>query len=57
MRTAKRPQTHERIVLSTGRKHAVGTWGSLSWQGAWAWHWKDAIDRKFVQKYRPAPSP
>jgi selenide,water dikinase len=51
------PDPRYLALVSTGRKHAVGTWGSLSWQGAWAWHWKDAIDRKFVQKYRPAPSP
>jgi selenide,water dikinase len=31
-------------------------WGQLSWQGRWAWHWKDHIDRKFVARYRePAP--
>jgi selenide,water dikinase len=39
-------------LIPTGRKHAVGTWGGLSWQGRWAWHWKDRIDREFVERYR-----
>jgi selenide,water dikinase len=43
-------------LVSTGRKHAVGTWGPLAWQGRWAWHWKDRIDRRFVQRYREPPA-
>lgn len=39
-------------LISTGRKHAVGTWGALSWSGWWAWRWKDRIDRRFVAKYQ-----
>ena len=38
-------------LVSTGAKHAVGVWNGVSWQGAWVWRWKDAIDRKFVAKY------
>ena len=41
-------------LISTGDRHAVGTWGRLSWQGRWAWRWKDRIDRRFVEKYRAA---
>jgi selenide,water dikinase len=43
-------------LVSTGRKHAVGIWGDLSFQGWWAWRWKDRIDRAFVARYDgPAP--
>ena len=38
-------------LISTGGRHAVGTWNGFAWQGAWAWHWKDRIDRKFVARY------
>jgi selenide,water dikinase len=38
-------------LISTGSKHAVGAWNGFSWQGWWAWHWKDRIDRRFVAKY------
>ncbi len=46
------PDPRYLALISTGRKHAVGTWGGLSWQGRWAWHWKDRIDREFVERYR-----
>lgn len=49
------PKARHLALISTGRKHAVGTWGPLSWQGRWAWHWKDHIDRKFVRRYREPP--
>jgi selenide,water dikinase len=39
-------------LLSTGSRHAVGVWGRLSFEGAWAWRWKDRIDRHFVARYR-----
>ena len=43
-------------LISTGSRHAVGTWNGFAWQGRWAWHWKDRIDRKFVARYSsPAP--
>jgi pyridine nucleotide-disulfide oxidoreductase family protein len=46
------PNPRYLALISTGRRHAVGTWGSLSWSGWWAWRWKDRIDRRFVEKYR-----
>jgi pyridine nucleotide-disulfide oxidoreductase family protein len=46
------PRPRYLALVSTGRKHAVGMWGPFSWQGRWAWHWKDRIDRRFVEKYR-----
>jgi selenide,water dikinase len=50
------PKPRYLSLVSTGRKHAVGTWGPLAWQGRWAWYWKDRIDRQFVQRYREAPA-
>ena len=41
-------------LISTGGKNAVGLWGGFSWQGYWAWAWKDHIDRGFVERYRVA---
>ncbi len=38
-------------IISTGRKSAVGVWGDFSFQGWWAWRWKDRIDRGFVARY------
>lgn len=43
-------------LVSTGERHAVGSWGPLAWQGRWVWRWKDRIDRRFVAKYREAPA-
>ncbi len=39
-------------LLSTGNRHAVGVWDRFSWQGGWAWRWKDRVDRRFVARYR-----
>ncbi len=38
-------------LVSAGRKSAVGIWGDFSFQGWWAWRWKDRIDRGFVARY------
>jgi selenide,water dikinase len=45
------PQENSLYLVSSGRKHAVGSWGSFSWEGDWVWRWKDRIDRSFVAKY------
>ena len=43
-------------LVSAGRKTAVGVWGDLSFEGRWAWRWKDRIDRAFVARNDgPAP--
>jgi len=47
-----RPQRRYLALLSTGDRHAIGTWGRFAWSGAWTWRWKDRIDRAFVARYR-----
>lgn len=46
------PQQRSLYLISTGRKHAIGSWGPVTWQGEWVWRWKDRIDRAFITKYR-----
>jgi selenide,water dikinase len=51
-----RPQRGFLSLLGTGEGRAVGQYLGLSFQGRWAWRWKDQIDRKFMrmyQDYRP----
>ncbi|HEX9392683.1 MAG TPA: FAD-dependent oxidoreductase [Usitatibacteraceae bacterium] len=48
---AFRPQARSLYLLSTGDRYAIASWGSLTWEGAWVWKWKDWIDRGFVGKY------
>jgi pyridine nucleotide-disulfide oxidoreductase family protein len=45
------PQRKALYLISTGNRHAVGSWGNWSWQGDWVWRWKDYIDRAFVAQY------
>ena len=43
-------------LVSTGKRHAVGVWGGVSWEGDWVWRWKDRIDRSFVARFAPPAS-
>ena len=52
--TAFLPQKRYLALISTGPRHAVGSWNGFAWQGRWAWRWKDRIDRAFVARYREA---
>lgn len=45
------PQARALYLLSTGRRHAIATWGGLSAEGDWAWRWKDHIDRRFMRSF------
>jgi selenide,water dikinase len=38
-------------LMSTGPRHAVAAWRGLTWEGDWVWRWKDAIDRRFMQRF------
>jgi selenide,water dikinase len=48
------PQARALYLISTGDRHALGTWGRWSWSGRWVWRWKDRIDRQFMQRYGTA---
>ena len=51
-----RPQSRVLALISTGRKHAVVSWGPLALSGGWAWRWKDRIDRRWMARYRDLPT-
>ena len=48
-------------LLATGDRRAILSWSRFAAEGAWVWRWKDAIDRRFMARYRfpaaPGPSP
>lgn len=39
-------------LVTTGSRSAIAVWNGFAVQGAWAWQWKDHIDRKFLARYR-----
>lgn len=47
------PQPKFLKLLNTGDGRAIGEWRGLSFEGAWAWWLKNAIDRRFVRRYQP----
>jgi selenide,water dikinase len=49
------PQQRTMAMITTGERHAVASWGGLSFQGDWVWRWKDRIDRRWMEKYRNLP--
>jgi selenide,water dikinase len=55
--TAFRPQRTALALLATGDGRAIMSWGRFAAEGEWVWRWKDAIDRRFMARYRfPAPA-
>ena len=55
------PQAHFLTLLATADGRAIASRGRLSLSGAWAWRWKDHIDRQFVRQFNlpsqpPVPS-
>ncbi len=45
------PQRRALYLISTGDRHALASWGRWAWSGDWVWHWKDRIDRRFMQRF------
>lgn len=45
------PQPRALNLLACGEKYAIASWGPLSAQGRWVWHWKDRIDRGFINTH------
>jgi pyridine nucleotide-disulfide oxidoreductase family protein len=46
-----RPQRRTLYLLATGPRRAIVSWGGIAAEGAWAWRWKDWIDRRFMRQY------
>jgi pyridine nucleotide-disulfide oxidoreductase family protein len=53
---AHHPPGNTLNLLSCGTGHAIVSWGPLHAEGAWAWRWKDRIDRAFMAKYTQTPA-
>lgn len=47
------PQRRALALLSCGARYAIADWGGFSAEGAWAWRWKDRIDRGWIAGFRP----
>ena len=50
-----RPQRRWLALITTGDRYAVASWGPVGVAGHWVWRWKDAIDRRFMARYRDLP--
>jgi pyridine nucleotide-disulfide oxidoreductase family protein len=37
-------------LLNMANNSAIASWGPLGWQGKWVMHWKDRIDRGFIER-------
>ncbi|UJW79153.1 FAD-dependent oxidoreductase [Hydrogenophaga sp. SL48] len=55
--TPHHPPKHTLNLLSCGAGHAIASWGPLHAEGAWAWAWKDRIDRAFVAAHTRHATP
>lgn len=53
---AFKPQHRTMAMITTGERHAVASWGGMSFQGDWVWRWKDRIDRRWMEKYQHLPA-
>lgn len=51
-----RPQRRWLALITTGERYAVASWGPIGIAGRWVWRWKDAIDRRFMARYRELPA-
>lgn len=51
-----RPQRQFLTLLSLGDKRAIAARGTWAAGGAWAWSWKDHIDRTFMRRFQDLPA-
>jgi selenide, water dikinase len=50
-----RAQRDAMYLLSTADGRAIGTRNGMVFEGPWVWRWKDAIDRRFMEKFNNLP--
>lgn len=46
------PQKHFLSILALGKKSALANRDRFCLRGGWVWHWKDWLDRRFVNSFR-----
>lgn len=46
------PQRRALALISCGARTAIAEWNGWSAEGAWAWRWKDRIDRRWIAGFR-----
>jgi pyridine nucleotide-disulfide oxidoreductase family protein len=46
------PQRDFLKLINTADGRAIGEWKGLSFEGAWCWRLKDAIDRRFIGRFQ-----
>jgi selenide,water dikinase len=46
------PQKKTLYLISCGERYAIASRGGWSAEGAWAWRWKDWIDRRWMARFR-----
>jgi len=46
------PQARALSLMATGRPYAIGCWGGFSFEGRWAWRWKEWLDLRFVRGFQ-----
>ncbi len=52
---AYKPQKLYLGLIGTGDGKAIASWGPFGWQSSILWHWKDQIDRKFMNRFSNLP--
>lgn len=50
-----KPQKYFLSLIGTGDKRAIASWGNFGWESSILWHWKDYIDRQFMQQFKNFP--